>query len=866
MAKKAPENLKILMVDDESLLLESLSDNLKETEYEILCANSGKEALELLDQHGHSIVLVISDYMMPEMNGLEFRSLALEKWEDIPFVILSAFITKEMALSGIENKIVAFLEKPITDENLLSSIEKHSGDRKEEILEERELREGFIQESELLLEEMEPLITGLESDPQDFAAFDRVFAIVHTIKGTSAFFLPNPIHDFVHKFEDFLTVLKNGTRHFTPDVIAILFKSMDIITKMFESFKERDGTEFNIDELIQIFTFSDNAQADKKAEETTNDASAQMMKEKKLQEVRVSTDLLDEFMGLSGEVTVLRNMIKKLVHSLEKRYGDNKDIVLLGGLLDEMHKINSLLQDKIVDLRKIPLKNVYRPLNRAVRDLSSKLDKSIKLKFIGDDLKVDTSIADVLNNSLVHLIRNCADHGIETPDIRTSLSKPEEGLITIQSVENQENVTISIKDDGRGINPELVKKKALENELCTEEELQRMSPSKIFSLILEPGFSTAQQVTDLSGRGVGTDMVKGSVERIGGWIDIYSEINKGSEFVLNLPIPKSVVIISTLFISVRGSMFAISRDHIVRLLKLDDENHRSLIRKLDSSEALELDNELLPIVRLEDILQLEREQKNEPKHLIVLRSKTLKYALLVDEIHEIEDTVLKSLDRSFHQLKIFSGATFLGDGSVGLILDVDGIGEVSGIEEFTKEINEQSFTRENEKEVRSYLSFSLNAKGSFAIDLSHVYRLENIEKSDIQYIGDQAVTIYRNRSMPIFDIQEILGLDGEPSSATREHLPCFIIDWGGHFAALYVEEILDPISSDCPLTDNLSGIGGIHGNIICNETTYNIIDIEVLLKKTKIFQFHEPKSSRKNTSDHELSSASNNMEEPPKAA
>ena len=397
-----------------------------------------------------------------------------------------------------------------------------------------------------------------------------------------------------------------------------------------------------------------------------------------------------------------------------------------------MHKINGKMQSRITDLRKVPMQNVYRPLPRLIRDINQNLGKDIKLNLTGSDLKVDTSLAQVMNNSLVHIIRNCADHGIESNEERAASGKSPNGTIKIEAKESGEFVFLDISDDGKGINPDVIGSKAMEKGLVTDDDLQRMGRKKILSLILAPGFSTAEAVTEYSGRGVGMDMVQSSVNAIGGRIDIDSESGKGSQFSFRLPIPRSVLIINSLLVSVRSRIFNIPQDNIARLIRLDEEKKKTMLRKAQNTDVLDLEGSLLPLVRLEEVLftgEGEEPAEVSPEEhgelcIVVVKSETINYGLIVDSIEDAEEIVVKPLARHLNKHKIFSGATFAGDGKVGLILDVDGIAEKTRIADESAAAGDDSAQAEDQtRQTRDYLMFTLDSRGQYATPLQQVFRL-----------------------------------------------------------------------------------------------------------------------------------------------
>ena len=524
-----PAKYKILIVDDEPELLDLTADILS-GDYDTIQAGTGEEALELIEKNAADLACVVSDFKMPGITGMELREKMLVKYKDIPFVMVSGFVTREDALAAINLKISAFEAKPVDNAKLLATIKRVSADREGQILERITLEQIFIEEATNITIDLEPLIMSLEQNPSDLDAINTIFRLVHTIKGSSGVLESNHIRGYVHKFEDLLSKIKNGLMAATPEVVSVLLQGFDVVNQMIAGLRTGTPWEQDVDQLAVIFNIGNTPQAQtgpqvQKAV-AVGEAKAQVAKDT----VNVPAALLDEFMELSGEITVIRNMVNKLVRVIEKEMPGNRNVQHLVELLDEMHKINSGMQGRLVETRKLSLTKVFRPLPRAVRDTAKLINKQVNLRIEGDTTRVDTSLAQVLSDSLIHIVRNSIDHGIEGKEKRLERRKSPDGNITIRANEQGEAVVISIQDDGGGLDTTRIKKKAVERGLYSADEVEKLSEQKIFSLIFESGFSTAAQVTDVSGRGVGMDMVRSSVEKVKGHIGIDSELGKGTKF------------------------------------------------------------------------------------------------------------------------------------------------------------------------------------------------------------------------------------------------------------------------------------------------------------------------------------------------
>lgn len=854
MSDQSQLKLKVLYIDDEPDILEVFSETIESAGYDPLVTSSLEEARTFIRTYQNELVMIFCDFKMPESNGIEFRESINDEFIDIPFAIITGFINKEMALEGIKHKICAVIDKPADTAQIREVIKKEASSRASQLQEEFELLQGFFEESELLMEEIEPLILDLEQDPHDLSPLDRAFAIIHTIKGVSGFFKPDYIHRFSHRFEDFLTQVKNGFLRVDPENISRMLQSLDVIKQMIESIKTKDGQEWDVDEHARIFELQAcDDPPPVKAEPGKNaaDLRGKAKKSGGRDEIRVATQLLDEFMGLSGEITVLRNMINKTVVVIEKEFRGNPQITYLGTLLDEMNKINQIFQEKVVNLRKLPIKGVYRPLKRIVRDLCQKLDREINIEFVGEGLRADTSIIEVLNNSLVHMLRNSVDHGIEPPGQRIAANKSPVGNIKISAYEETEVIRVVVQDDGRGIDVEKIKAMVLEKGIRSVEEVESMKEMQILNLIFEPGFSTAVEVTDVSGRGVGTDMVKSSIDQIGGSIETHTEIGKGTTFTLNLPIPKSVLIISSLLVRCKHWTVGIPQDRIFYLLTVEPSEAKDSLREMESCTVLQLNDTIYPIVSLTRTFGLTDQleiPEGSPLEFVIVESKVGRYAILVDEILDLEDIIVKKLNRSFKDISFISGATFLDDSNVGLILDMDGVAEANGMETLIENtqakedrnsglaINSTPTEKNKYTDQDYFLEFELDVPGAYSVPMKEVYRLERISSQSIQYLGKQKVVLYRGATMPLIKAEKLISrkqIEESKNSWCDEFLSVLVFQFlnSDRFFGVVIKKIVDLRQAEQIIDNDLQKDRGILANLIYGKKSIALLDCDILKSK-----------------------------------
>jgi two-component system chemotaxis sensor kinase CheA len=852
----------VLCVDDEDDFLILLEESIKEFGYNILKANSGMEGLQILQQKQSEVVLIISDIQMPEMNGYDFRKKCLEYHSEIPFVFLSGYISREEALKAVELKVARFVDKPVDFAAIEKILKEVTVDRIASLKEDRELLEGFVSDAEGLLEEMEAILLSMDSGATDSESINRIFAIAHTIKGSSGFFKPDTIHRFTHKFEDFLTPFKKENRELNSSAISVCLKSLDVIKQLLAGMMDGSIGTFSLDELLGLFEVSKislSTQANSSSEPKNQNAKASEAKVK--EEVRVGIDILDQFMELSGEITVIRNVVNKQMRKIEKQFSGNKDVALLTMMIDEMLKVNGTLQDKVVELRKVQLKNVVRPLHRTIRDLSDSLKKDIHLEITGENLKVDTSSAEVLGSSLIHMVRNSADHGIEMPAEREKSGKDKTGTIHIKAKQVSDFIHVELSDDGKGLNRELIRKKIVEKNLRKQEEAQKMSDADLFSMIFESGFSTAASVTDVSGRGVGMDMVKKSILKIGGKIDIKSTEGKGTKFFFTLPVPKSVTIVASLLIQADQGIYSLPQDAIVRVMTLnalEKSEDQWSIRKLAGADVLEISNQILPLVDLgrafhsdDQVRKLSKTLSSRDGYIVVLNSNGFEFGIRVDDVLDLEDSVVKKLGNHMKNLSHFAGATFLGENQVGLILDIAGLAGLQGI----KADDMNSVRKETQDEAakanqtrKDVLLLDIGVPGVWGVELNQIGRLEKVFRKDIQFSGNQPVLIYRDKPMPLHCLGNLLKYSQQSceSSITGDEFNVLVIDQNGKTIGFIVKQVIDLVSAIGEVIPLLEMKPGVLGGMIINDQTVTMLSLKDVMIASGLVQVGESKTQQSN--------------------
>jgi two-component system chemotaxis sensor kinase CheA len=382
------------------------------------------------------------------------------------------------------------------------------------------------------------------------------------------------------------------------------------------------------------------------------------------QTIRVETKRLDSVMNLVGELVLSRNRILKIGEGLEQTQENDPLVRELSETLAQLNLVTTDLQLAVMKTRMLPIRKVLGKFPRMVRDLAQKLNKRVRLELIGEDTELDKSVADEIGDPLVHLVRNAVDHGIESPADRAAVGKPSEGIVRISAAQEGNSIVIRIQDDGRGLQIEKIKKKALSRGLVSEAEVAGMNHHEIMNLIFLPGFSTAEQVTDVSGRGVGMDVVRTNIRRINGSVQVESEPGKGSTILIKLPL--TIAIIQALLVEVERATYAIPLASVVEAVKIDATD----IKTVNGREVLNLRERVLPLLRLADEFDLHTDPARETFYVVVAGFGDRRVGLVVDRLRSQEEVVIKSMWDYLAAVPGIAGATITGEGKVVLILDV----------------------------------------------------------------------------------------------------------------------------------------------------------------------------------------------------
>ena len=538
------------------------------------------------------------------------------------------------------------------------------------------------------------------------------------------------------------------------------------------------------------------------------------------QSIRVSVDLLEELMTMVSELVLTRNQLLQIVRTMD---GSELSVPL-----QRLSQCTTELQENVMKTRMQPIGNAWAKLPRIVRDLTVELDKKIELDMRGADTELDRQVLELIKDPLTHMVRNSADHGIETPAIRMAAGKPEQGTIILNAYHEGGHIIMEIQDDGAGISVSKISQKILEKGLATEAELAEMSDNKIQNFIFHPGLSTAEHVTSVSGRGVGMDVVRTNIEKIGGTIDMKSTEGKGT--TVQIKIPLTLAIVAGLIVEASGERYAIPQISVLELVRAS-ENTEHRIEKIKDTPVLRLRNRLLPLVYLNDVLgftdgnaALEERSEN---FVIVTQVGTFTFGIVVEQVFDTEEIVVKPVAPILKDLSIYSGNTILGDGSVIMILDPNGIAAQAasadaGEHEAEQDIESETARRVASEDLESMLVFRAGDGNPKAVPLALVARLEDIEVGEVEESDGKMMVQYRGNLMPLIKAHDDVQL------ATEGRQPLLVFTDNEYTMGIIVDEILDIVEEELDIK-LVSDKPGLMGSAIIDEKATEVIDVTYFL-------------------------------------
>src|SRR6266852_4460294 len=768
-----------------------------------------------------------------------------------------------------------------------------------------EIVKEFLVESYENLDRLDRDLVGLEKNPHDAEALAGVFRTIHTIKGTCGFLGFNKLEKVAHVGENLLTRLRDGQLTLNPELTTALLGMVDAVRQMLGSIDvsggegERDDTKliatltrlqqsteapakggiapvpehtFEAAELPSSIgdilmqragvTQAEILLAVEKQKEGDPRRMGEILVEQgaarpadvvdalRIQQssraaaaasdstIRVDVALLDKVMNLVGELVLARNQVLQFASR-------TKDTAFLAAS-QRLNLITTELQEGVMKTRMQPIGNIWGQFPRTVRDVALGCGKEVAIEMKGKETELDKTIIEAIKDPLTHLVRNSVDHGIELPADRVKAGKDRIGRLILRAFHEGGQVNIEISDDGAGLNPERIRKKAVERAVITTEQAARLTDREIFNLIFLPGFSTAERVTNVSGRGVGMDVVKTNIEKIGGTVDVQSTVGRGT--TVRVTIPLTLAIIPALVVTCGGDRYAIPQVSLLELVRLEADEVAKGIELVHGAPVYRLRGRLLPVVYLNRELRLAPDVNpatgnNGAVNIVVLQADERQFGLVVDQINDTEEIVVKPLRKQLKTVKTFAGSSIMGDGKVALILDVLGLAQRASV---VTETRDRAMTEKATEaagtagEKQTFLLFAGPGDSRMAIPLSTLARLEEFPVAQVEMSGTQWVTQYRGQILPLIRLNVAME-ERRNRLRTPQALPALdsgpiqvlVLNHEGRSFGLVVERILDIIEDRADVRSAATRASVLYSVVIADRVT-ELLDIPAILRSAEV--------------------------------
>jgi two-component system chemotaxis sensor kinase CheA len=727
------------------------------------------------------------------------------------------------------------------------------------------LRE-FLTETNESLDVVDVELVRFEQEPNNAKILDNIFRLVHTIKGTCGFLGLPRLEGLAHAAETLMGKFRDGMP-VTGEAVSLILSTIDrlkeILAQLERNQQEPEGAdadlisrldrmsvegkvpepkpfvqaepqetvgtlvhqvlerplrpgEVSLDDLERAFREAPGPEKKTQATAKTGRLPADKDEGDKIdskiasQSIRVNVETLENLMTMVSELVLTRNQLLEIV----RRHEDSEFKVPL----QRLSNVTAELQEGVMKTRMQPIGNAWQKLPRIVRDLAAELGKDIELEMHGADTELDRQVLDLIKDPLTHMVRNSADHGLETPEERRLAGKPEKGTIRLSAYHEGGHIIIEISDDGRGLHTEKIKAKIIANGLINELDAEKFTEAQIHKFIFAPGFSTASVVTNVSGRGVGMDVVRSNIDQIGGTVDVRSVYGEGTCFTIKIPL--TLAIVSALIVEAGGDRFAIPQLSVVELVRAQsNSDHR--IERIKHTPVLRLRNKLLPLVHLKKLLAFDvaGESGAQNDFIVVTQVGNQTFGIVVDGVFHTEEIVVKPMSTKLRHITMFSGNTILGDGSVIMIIDPNGIAQAIGGAASSSDEEEADAQRASaiEKTI-SLLVFRAGSPEPKAVPLSLVTRLEEIDCKKIEFSNGRHLVQYRGQLMPLVRV------NADVRVRTEGAQPLLVFSDSGRSMGLVVDEIVDIVEDKLDI-QVASDVPGILGSGVIKGQATELIDV-----------------------------------------
>jgi two-component system chemotaxis sensor kinase CheA len=666
-----------------------------------------------------------------------------------------------------------------------------------------ELLRDFIAETNEHLAILDRDLVAIERTPDDDRLIGDAFRSVHSIKGACGFLGLKRLEILLHAAENLLGKIRDGALPATPAIVGTLLGACDraktVVAALAQEGHEPDGADADVVARLELSA---------RSTATTPVAAATAPSEPAVNlppavagSIRVNLDTVDRLMAQVSELVLARNQLTQMLRGR----ADGETVLALRRL----SQVTGDLHESVMKTRLQPIGQAWAKLPRMVRDLARELGKKIELKLEGSETELDRQVLELVKDPFTHLVRNAADHGIETPAERRRAGKPETGTITLSARQEGSAIVITLADDGHGIDPAKIRAAVRRGGFVAEAELRAMSEQQLQQFVFHPGFTTAPKVTSVSGRGVGLDVVRSNAEKIGGTVELASTYGRGTRFIIKIPL--TLAIVPALLLACGGQRFAIAQTAIAELVRGRGE-HR--IEWIHDVPVLRSRGSLLPLVALADLLGVGRPTAtNIAAGLIaIIGYGTQRFGVMIDSVDDAEEIVVKSLSPLLRGAKLFAGSTILGDGSVVLILDPGALAAAAGVVETDEPARAPAALPKLDKEASGggLLLFRAGTATPKALPLAAILRIEEIAPERIERVDGRPMMLYRGAALPLHE----LGC-GSPDNERR---PVLVVAQDGKVFGLLVDDIIDtvdaaPVLDRAPARPGLLGIATVVGRL-----------------------------------------------------
>jgi two-component system chemotaxis sensor kinase CheA len=715
-----------------------------------------------------------------------------------------------------------------------------------------ELLRDFLTETHESLDTVDSELVRFEQEPNNAEILANIFRLVHTIKGTCGFLNLPRLAALTHAAESLMGRFRDGLP-VTQSAVSLILATLDRIKDLLEALEQHQGEpagtdedliaqldamaqeatpvaahasgtlvyqvlerplkpgEASLDELERAFRETPGPAPVKPKTDTSPSAERPDTKVAS-QSIRVNVDTLEHLMTMVSELVLTRNQLMELA----RRQTESAFKLPL----QRLSHVTAELQEGVMKTRMQPIGNAWQKLPRLVRDLSAELGKRVELEMQGAETELDRQVLDMIKDPLTHMVRNSADHGIEPPADRRAAGKPERGTIRLTARHEGGHIIIEVSDDGRGLNSAKIRSKALTSGLASEADLDKMADAQIQRFIFARGMSTADHVTNISGRGVGMDVVQANIDQIGGTIDVKSVPGQGTFFTIKIPL--TLAIVSALIVEAAGERFAMPQVAVMELVRVRGHGeHR--VERIKDTPVLRLRNKLLPLIFLRKFLRLGEpaEQEAENGFVVVTQVGAECFGIVVDRVFHTEEIVVKPLASTLRHIHAFSGNTILGDGAVIMILDPNGIAAAFGSVRtggIGLETAADSEKQGPDRNKTALLIFRAGSPAPRAVPLSLVTRLEEIDVGSIEASGSRQVVQYRGHLMPLICPGDCVRVKDSGSQ------PLLVFSDGERSMALVVDQIVDIVEEEFEIEVS-DGRPGILGSAIVKGEATDIVDV-----------------------------------------